>query len=206
MKRPRIAIVTAMLALSGIAQAQDSERSLQYSDVAVGYFTKSFGIDGVSDFRGVAAAASWSPRPHLFFTLGREQGKAHTSPELGSIRVDGSATVGTVGTWLALTDNLHIAAEVGFDYETQRARFGGEVERDSYTVGNAVLGVRYLAGSRVELLGQLQRLQDFSGGDNSRWVYIAGASLTVVPKFDLATLVSREDSRNTYILGVRYRF
>ncbi len=206
MKPPRFVIVTAMLALSAIAQAQDSERSLQYSDIAIGYFSKSFGIEGVSDFRGVAAAVSWSPRPHLFFTLAREQGKAHTSPELGSIRVDASATVGTVGTWLALTDNLHIAAEVGFDYEAERVRFGDEVARDSYTVGNAVLGLRYLAASRVEMLGQLQRLQDFSGGDNSRWVYIVGASLTVAPNIDLATLVSREDSRNTYILGLRYRF
>jgi hypothetical protein len=99
-----------------------------------------------------------------------------------------------------------MTAEIGADRERYTATFQGLKESATSVVANAVAGVRWAPLPRLELSGELQRLQDLDGGPDSRWVVSGAVLFKISGKLDLGANIGLEDGSASYIAGLRYRF
>ena len=204
----RPTIIAASLAMVPTAAQAELSESPSYNWIAAGYLWNNSGEDALSDPQGFAIAGSFEAASRLVVSLGTEYAASELDPQFGELDLKGRAIVGTVGTYWPLSEQVHLTAGFGVDYERIELESTGVSVSEDLWFANAVAGITVKPYRRLELGASVQRLEainDAADGE-SNWVLRGDVAFALTDNIDLVTSIAYENDEPGAILGARWRF
>lgn len=176
--------------------------------VGAGYFWQNSDTPEVSDPQGFAVAGAFEPTNRLVLELSLERATAKLDPAIADIQATGEALVGTVGTYVPLSQRVQLVFSGGVDYERVTLEGEGDRLQEGQWFASATAGIVAKPTNRLELGASIQRLEAISDSaqGESRFVGRVDASYAITANVDLATSIGYEGGEPAVIGGLRMRF